>query len=134
MSGETANQDIENTANNVKNLEEAMAVVKKMEKNIRSNKYCTFWLVYQQVWIFERFKVNNNFTKQTWRINLIKRHQHDKWENSGTEKHIRIKRLFRSLDTKMKFSVKDFLVNVIKSPFFFVYLCIWLNLLKRSLI
>ena len=49
MSGETANQDIENTANNVKNLEEAMAVVKKMEKNIRSNKYCTFWLVYQQV-------------------------------------------------------------------------------------
>ena len=118
MSGETANQDIENTANNVKNLEKAMAVVKKMEKNIRSNKYSTFWLVYQQVWIFERFKLNNNFMKQTWRINLVKRHQHDKWENSGTEKYIRIKRLFRSLDTKMKFSVKDFLVNVIKSPFF----------------
>ena len=34
MSDETANQDIENTANNVKNLEEAMAVVKKMEKKI----------------------------------------------------------------------------------------------------
>ena len=32
MSGETANQDIENTANNVKNLEKAMAVVKKWKK------------------------------------------------------------------------------------------------------
>ena len=49
MSGETANQDIENTANNVKNLEKAMEEKKKMEKNIRSNKYSTFWLVYQQV-------------------------------------------------------------------------------------
>ena len=55
--------------------------------------------------------------KQTWLINLVIRHQHDERENSGNEKYIRIKRLFRPLDTKMKFSVKDFLVNVIKSPF-----------------
>ena len=34
---------------------------------------------------------------------------------------MRIKRLFRPLETKMRFSFKDFLVNVIKSTFF-VYL------------
>ena len=33
MSNEIANQDIENTAKNVKNSEEAMEVVKEMEKN-----------------------------------------------------------------------------------------------------
>ena len=36
-------------------------------------------------------------------------HQHEKWNN------IKRKRLFRPLHTRMKFSVKEFLVNVIKS-------------------
>ena len=44
MSDEIVNQDIENTAKNVKTSEEAMEVIKEMEKNIRSNKFSILWL------------------------------------------------------------------------------------------
>lgn len=59
MSEEIANQNIENTAKNSKSLEEGMEVVKEIEKVIRSNKCSILWLAYQQVLIFERFKLNN---------------------------------------------------------------------------
>ena len=53
MSTEIAHQDIENTAKNVKNSEEAMKVVKEMEKNI-SNKYSILWT---NKFKSERFKI-----------------------------------------------------------------------------
>ena len=56
-----ANQNIENTAKNSKSLEEAMEVVKEIEKIIRSNKCSILWLGYQQVPILERFKLNDYF-------------------------------------------------------------------------
>ena len=43
MSDEIVNQDIENTAKNVKTSEEAMEVIKEMEKNFRSNKFSILW-------------------------------------------------------------------------------------------
>ena len=62
-SDEIANQDIENTMKNVKSSEE-VKVFKEMEKVIRSDKYNILSLVYQQVQIFERFKLNNKFMNQ----------------------------------------------------------------------
>ena len=62
-SDEIANQDIENTVKNVKSSEE-VKVFKEMEKVIRSDKYNILSLVYQQVQIFERFKLNNGFMNQ----------------------------------------------------------------------
>ena len=62
-SDEIANQDIENTVKNVKSSEE-VKVFKEMEKVIRSDKYNILSLVYQQVQIFERFKLNNEFMNQ----------------------------------------------------------------------
>ena len=62
-SDEIANQDIENTMKNVKSSEE-VKVFKEMEKVIRSDKYNILSLVYQQVQIFERFKLNNEFMNQ----------------------------------------------------------------------
>ena len=62
-SNEIANQDIENTVKNVKSSEE-VKVFKEMEKVIRSDKYNILSLVYQQVQIFERFKLNNKFMNQ----------------------------------------------------------------------
>ena len=62
-SDEIANQDIENTVENVKSSEE-VKVFKEMEKVIRSDKYNILSLVYQQVQIFERFKLNNKFMNQ----------------------------------------------------------------------
>ena len=38
-----------------------MEVVKSMEKIIKSNKYSILWLAYQQIQIFERFQLNDNF-------------------------------------------------------------------------
>ena len=43
MSDEIVNQDIENTAKNVKTSEEAMEVIKEMEKKFRSNKFSILW-------------------------------------------------------------------------------------------
>ena len=65
MSDETANQDIENTAKNMKSSEQAIEVVKEIESIFRSNKYIIFWLAYQQVQIFERTKLNNFLTSST---------------------------------------------------------------------
>ena len=62
-SDEIANQDIENTVKNVKSSEE-VKVFKEMEKVIRSDKYNILSLVYQQVQIFERFKLNNKCMNQ----------------------------------------------------------------------
>ena len=62
-SDEIANQDIENTVKNVKSSEE-VKVFKETEKVIRSDKYNILSLVYQQVQIFERFKLNNKFMNQ----------------------------------------------------------------------
>ena len=62
MSDETANQDIENTAKNMKSSEQAIEVVKEIESIFRSNKNIIFWLAYQQVEIFERTKLNNFLT------------------------------------------------------------------------
>ena len=62
-SDEIANQDIENTVKNVKSSEE-VKVFKEMEKVIRSDKYNILSLVYHQVQIFERFKLNNEFMNQ----------------------------------------------------------------------
>ena len=62
-SDEIANQDIENTVKNVKSSED-VKVFKEMEKVIRSDKYNILSLVYQQVQIFERFKLNNEFMNQ----------------------------------------------------------------------
>ena len=65
MSDETANQDIENTAKNMKSSEQAIEVVKEIESIFRSNKNIIFWLAYQQVEIFERTKLNNFLTSST---------------------------------------------------------------------
>ena len=65
MSDETANQDIENTAKNMKSSEQAIEVVKEIESIFRSNKYIIFWLAYQQVQICERTKLNNFLTSST---------------------------------------------------------------------
>ena len=62
MSDETANQDIENTAKNMKSSEQALEVIKEIESIFRSNKNIIFWLAYQQVEIFERTKLNNFLT------------------------------------------------------------------------
>ena len=43
---EIVNQDIENTAKNVKSLKEEVEPVKEMEKIIKSNKCYIFWLAY----------------------------------------------------------------------------------------
>ena len=56
-----ANKVIENSAKNVKRSEEAVGVVKEMEKIIRSNKCCILWLAYQQGKILETFKENDKF-------------------------------------------------------------------------
>ena len=61
MTDEIANQDIENTAKRAKSSEEAMEVVKEIEKIIRSNKCNILWLAYQQGRIFKIFKLNDNF-------------------------------------------------------------------------
>ena len=47
---------------------------------------------------------------------------------------MRIKRLFRPLETKMKFSFKGFLVNVIKSTFFVYLIKRTEEMLKRLLL
>ena len=49
MSDEIANQDIENTAKNVKSSEKAIEVVKKMKKTNGSNKYSILCPAYQQI-------------------------------------------------------------------------------------
>ena len=41
------NQDIENTAKNVKSSKEALEVVNEMEKTIKSKKCTILWLAYQ---------------------------------------------------------------------------------------
>ena len=61
INDEIVNQNVENTDNNVKSSEEAMEVVKEIEKITRSNKYSILWLANQQVQILERFKLNYNF-------------------------------------------------------------------------
>ena len=61
ISDEIANQDVENTTKNVKSSEEAKEVVTEMETIIRSNKHSVLRFAYQQIQIFERFKLNNNF-------------------------------------------------------------------------
>ena len=49
ISDEIVNQNVENTDNNVKSSEEAMEVVKEIDKITRSNKYSILWLANQQV-------------------------------------------------------------------------------------
>ena len=62
-SDEKTNQDIENTAKNIKSSEETMEIIKEMEKIIRSNNYSILWLAHQQVQIFEKYELNDNFMK-----------------------------------------------------------------------
>ena len=120
MNNEIANQDTENTAKNVKSSEETMEVIKKMEKIIRSNKYIILWLAYQQVQIFEKFKLNDDF------INMANQFGISAVINTINEIMVVLtiyekKRLFRPLHTKMKFSIKNFLVNMAKSTFSCVF-------------
>ena len=62
ISDEIANQDVENTTKNVKSSEDAKEVVNEMETIIRSNnKHSVLRFAYQQIQIFERFKLNDNF-------------------------------------------------------------------------
>ena len=61
MSDENVNKDIKESARSVKNLDEAVEVVKEMEKMIKSNKCSFLWLAYQKGKIFEKFKTNNKF-------------------------------------------------------------------------
>ena len=61
MMDEIFNQDIKNTAKNVKSSEEAVEVVNDMEEKIKSDKCSILWLASQQGQIFERFKMNDNF-------------------------------------------------------------------------
>ena len=61
MTDEIFNQDIKNTAKNVKSSEEAVDVVNEMEKIIKRNKCKILWLAYQQGQILQRFKLNDNF-------------------------------------------------------------------------
>ena len=111
MSDEIANQDIENTAKNVKRSQEAMEVVKEMEKNIRSSKYKISWLAQQKVQIFERFKLNDNF------VNMVNQFGICDIINTINEIvvilkiYMRKKILFRPLPTKMKFSINHFELN-----------------------
>ena len=69
---EIANEDIENTAKNGKISEEAMEVVKEIEKIITSNKCIILWPAYQQGQIFERFKLNDNFINMVNKLGISK--------------------------------------------------------------
>ena len=120
MSNEIANQYIENAAKNVKSSQEAIEVVKGKERIIKSHMYSISWLFYQQVQIFERFKLNHNF------MNMVNQFGISDVINTINEiivalKQMRRERLFRPLQTKIKISIKDFLVNLIKSIFYCVF-------------
>ena len=98
MTDEIANQDIENTAKRAKSSEEAMEVVKEIEKIIRSNKCNILWVAYQQGRIFEIFKLNDNFINvvNIFRISkstLVFKISIEKFLN----RHPRIKKLSLSL-------------------------------------
>ena len=72
MINEIVNEDIEETAKNVKSSEEAGEVINKMEKIIKSNKCNILWLAYQQGQIFERFKMNDNFFDMVKKFGISK--------------------------------------------------------------
>ena len=76
-----------------------MEVVKSMEKIIKSNKYSILWLAYQQIQIFERFQLNDNFMNMANQFGIFD------FINAINEiivvlKIYENKRLFRSLQTK----------------------------------
>ena len=60
LTDEIATQDIKNNAKK-KSSEEAVEVVNKIEKIIRSNKCCILWLAYPKGKIFETFKPKEKF-------------------------------------------------------------------------
>ena len=76
-----------------------MEVVKSMEKIIKSNKYSILWLAYQQIQIFERFQLNDNFMNMANQFGIFD------FISAINEiivvlKIYENKRLFRSLQTK----------------------------------
>ena len=76
-----------------------MEVVKSMEKIIKSNKYSILWLAYQQIPIFERFQLNDNFMNMANQFGIFD------FISAINEiivvlKIYENKRLFRSLQTK----------------------------------
>ena len=58
---ERISEDIKKTARNVKSSEKAIEAANNMKKIIKSNKYNILLLANQQVQIFEKFKMNDNF-------------------------------------------------------------------------
>ena len=72
MIDEIANQDIENIAKGAKSSEEAMEVVKEIEKIISSNKHNILWLAYQKGQTFEIFKLNDNFINMVNKFRISK--------------------------------------------------------------
>ena len=76
-----------------------MEVVKSMEKIIKSNKYSILWFAYQQIQIFERFQLNDNFMNMANQFGIFD------FISAINEiivvlKIYENKRLFRSLQTK----------------------------------
>ena len=72
MIDEIFNQDIQNTAKNVKSSEETVEVINEIEKIIKSKKCSILWLFYQQGQIFERFKLSDNFINMVNKFGISK--------------------------------------------------------------
>ena len=72
MIEEIVNEDIEKTTKSVKSPEEAVEVVNNIEKAIKSSKFNLLWLAYQQDQIFQKFKVNENFTDMVKELRISK--------------------------------------------------------------
>ena len=72
MIDEIFNQDIQNTAENVKSSDETVEVINEIEKIIKSKKCSILWLFYQQGQIFERFKLSDNFINMVNKFGISK--------------------------------------------------------------
>ena len=72
MIDEIFNQDIQNTAKNVKSSEETVEVINEIEKIIKSKKCSILWLFYQQGQIFESFKLSDNFINMVNKFGISK--------------------------------------------------------------
>ena len=72
MIEERVNVDFEKTSNSIKIPDEAVHVVKNMEKITRSKKSNILWLAYQQGQILEKFKGNEHFMDMIKKFGISK--------------------------------------------------------------
>ena len=65
------NKGLEDLAKNVNNSDDAVELIKKIDKMIKSKKNNILMLAYQQGEIFRRFKTNNKFTNTVSELKFI---------------------------------------------------------------